>query len=267
VFPAPFGFAGEACPERGEGWTDALIGLQYLRARWYDPATGRFTQVDPFPGLLSLPGTQHPYAYALNNPLRYTDPSGEVVIETVVGAAVAGAAIGAAAGGVSYALRHPGKSLGEYFRDAEFRKAVGTGAASGAMAGAVAAAVPLGFAALGLKAATAGGAAFIGGVGGSLAGAAGQITANLLTPCTKWHQGVQRAMFWGGLGGAAFGWAGWHVRQWWTSRVVKATNVYQDNNGYWRTADGRFARNPNLSANDATTRSSAMKETVPAGVC
>jgi hypothetical protein len=165
---------------------------------------------------------------------------------------------GAAAGGVSYALHNPGKSLDEYVRDAEFRKAVGTDAASGAVA--VAAAVPLGFAALGLKAATAGGAAFIGGVGGSLAGAAGQITANLLTPCTKWHQGVRRAMFWGGLGGAAFGWAGWHVGQWWTSRVVKATNVYQDNNGYWRTADGRFARNPNLSANDATTRSSAMKE-------
>jgi hypothetical protein len=125
---------------------------------------------------------------------------------------------GAAAGGVSYALHNPGKSLDEYVRDAEFRKAVGTDAASGAVA--VAAAVPLGFAALGLKAATAGGAAFIGGVGGSLAGAAGQITANLLTPCTKWHQGVQRAMFWGGLGGAAFAWAGWHVGQWWAARAT-----------------------------------------------
>ena len=52
------------------------------------PATGRFTQVDPFPGLLSLPGTQHPYSYGLNNPLRYSDPSGESVA-LLVGAAAA----------------------------------------------------------------------------------------------------------------------------------------------------------------------------------
>jgi hypothetical protein len=137
----------------------------------------------------------------------------------ILGGAAAGAVIGAVAGGVSHALRNPGKSLGEYVRDAEFRKAVGTSAASGAVFGAVYAAVPLGLAALGLKAATAGGAAFIGWVSGSLAGAAGQITANLLTPCTKWHHGVRRAMFWGGLGGAAFGWAGWHVRQWLANQI------------------------------------------------
>ncbi|HNT78710.1 MAG TPA: RHS repeat-associated core domain-containing protein [Anaerolineae bacterium] len=77
---SPFGYAGE--------WTSAATGLQYLRARWYDPATGRFTQVDPFPGVLSLPGTQHPYSYGLNNPLRYSDPSGESVA-LLVGAAAA----------------------------------------------------------------------------------------------------------------------------------------------------------------------------------
>jgi len=69
-----------------------------LRARWYDPATGRFTQVDPFPGLLSLPGTQHPYAYTLNNPLRYTDPSGESVLATL--ALVSAGIIGGFIGGV-----------------------------------------------------------------------------------------------------------------------------------------------------------------------
>ncbi|MBN2394561.1 MAG: RHS repeat-associated core domain-containing protein [Anaerolineae bacterium] len=58
---------------------------QVLRARWYDPATGRFTQVDPFAGVLSLPGTQQPYAYGLNNPLRYTDPNGESVLLTTLG--------------------------------------------------------------------------------------------------------------------------------------------------------------------------------------
>jgi RHS repeat-associated protein len=59
--------------------TDDDTGLVYLRARWYDSATGRFTTRDPFPGLAVFPRTQHPYVYALNNPINLTDPSGEFV--------------------------------------------------------------------------------------------------------------------------------------------------------------------------------------------
>ncbi len=39
--------------------TDDDTGLVYLRARWYDPATGRFTTRDPFRGLAGYPQTQH----------------------------------------------------------------------------------------------------------------------------------------------------------------------------------------------------------------
>jgi RHS repeat-associated protein len=59
----------------GEQW-DADAGLLYLRARWYDPATGRFLTRDPFPGLAALPQTQHPYVYVGNNPVNLVDPSG-----------------------------------------------------------------------------------------------------------------------------------------------------------------------------------------------
>jgi outer membrane protein assembly factor BamB len=52
------------------------VDLLYLRARWYDPATGRFLTRDPFPGLASLPQTQHAYVYVGNNPVNLTDPSG-----------------------------------------------------------------------------------------------------------------------------------------------------------------------------------------------
>jgi RHS repeat-associated protein len=58
---------------------DVDTGLVYLRARWYDSATGRFTSRDPFQGFVGLPQTQHPYVYALNNPVNHTDPSGEFV--------------------------------------------------------------------------------------------------------------------------------------------------------------------------------------------
>jgi len=44
-------------------------GLQYLRARYYDAATGRFASRDP------LPFAQR-YAYVGGNPVNYVDPGG-----------------------------------------------------------------------------------------------------------------------------------------------------------------------------------------------
>ena len=44
-------------------------GLEYLRARYYDSAIGRFLSKDPLPG-------GNPYAYVGNNPVNFTDPSG-----------------------------------------------------------------------------------------------------------------------------------------------------------------------------------------------
>ena len=56
-------------------------GQMYHRARYYRPETGTFTSKDPFGGTLDWPASQHDYAYAHNNPLRYTDPTGLSVEE------------------------------------------------------------------------------------------------------------------------------------------------------------------------------------------
>jgi RHS repeat-associated protein len=77
---------------------DDATGLIYLRARDYDPATGRFLTRDPFHGLAGLPSTQNPYAYALNNPTTYNDPSGKFVNIII------GALIGAVAGYLAWEL-------------------------------------------------------------------------------------------------------------------------------------------------------------------
>ncbi|MBE0336606.1 hypothetical protein E0698_08950 [Paenibacillus sp. 23TSA30-6] len=62
----------------GEYWDDTT-GLQYLRARWYDPGTARFMGEDTYQGEMSDPRSLNGYAYVANNPLKYTDPSGHKV--------------------------------------------------------------------------------------------------------------------------------------------------------------------------------------------
>ncbi|HHN93732.1 MAG TPA: hypothetical protein ENK17_03110, partial [Anaerolineae bacterium] len=77
-------------------------GLLYLRARWYDPATGRFLTRDPYPGLAVLPATQHSYVYVGNNPVNLSDPGGEFAFIPLLLVGAAGGAIG---GMGYYALR------------------------------------------------------------------------------------------------------------------------------------------------------------------
>lgn len=62
-----FGFAGEQY--------DAETGLYYLRARYYDPVWGRFTQPDPI-GPAPGAGHESTYLYAGGSPLAYVDPTG-----------------------------------------------------------------------------------------------------------------------------------------------------------------------------------------------
>lgn len=66
-------------------YRDATPDHYYLRARYYDPLTGRFLTRDPFPGFATEPQSQNPYAYVSNNPVRYTDPSGLCAAEANLG--------------------------------------------------------------------------------------------------------------------------------------------------------------------------------------
>ena len=47
-----------------------------IRARYYEPSTGRFITQDPFKGNPNDPASLNLYVYCKNNPLKYTDPSG-----------------------------------------------------------------------------------------------------------------------------------------------------------------------------------------------
>ena len=60
---------------RGEQF-DGGLGYYYLRARWMDPAKGRFLGVDPFAGDPASPQQSHDYLYVGADPINYSDPSG-----------------------------------------------------------------------------------------------------------------------------------------------------------------------------------------------
>jgi RHS repeat-associated protein len=55
---------------------DDDTGLCYYNTRYYDPLLGRFIQADTTIPDLGNPQSYNRYSYCLNNPLKYTDPSG-----------------------------------------------------------------------------------------------------------------------------------------------------------------------------------------------
>jgi RHS repeat-associated protein len=52
-------------------------GLYYIGARWMDPELGRFVSMDPKAGDTRSPQSLDRHVYCFNNPLRFTDPTGE----------------------------------------------------------------------------------------------------------------------------------------------------------------------------------------------
>jgi RHS repeat-associated protein len=63
-----FKFTGQAL--------DPGTGLYFMRARYYEPTSGRFLSRDPFPGFAEEPITLHHYIYSGNDPVNFVDPSG-----------------------------------------------------------------------------------------------------------------------------------------------------------------------------------------------
>jgi RHS repeat-associated protein len=77
-----FGALRDSSGSQGNDFTfpgeqvDGSTGLQYLRARYYDLATGRFISRDARPGLKWLPQSTNRYVYGTNRPVVLVDPSG-----------------------------------------------------------------------------------------------------------------------------------------------------------------------------------------------
>jgi RHS repeat-associated protein len=69
---------------------DSKIGQQYLRARYYDPTTGRFNRIDPFFGNLDDPLSLHKYLYCHDDPINGVDTNGEFFLPIIILASLLG---------------------------------------------------------------------------------------------------------------------------------------------------------------------------------
>ena len=66
---------------RGEQY-DSDLGLYYLRARYYNPSTGRFLHRDPEDGKTKVPQSLHKYLFAGGDPINRIDPTWRSMFET-----------------------------------------------------------------------------------------------------------------------------------------------------------------------------------------
>ena len=87
---------------------DEATGLYYYNARYYDAWLGRFIQPDDVIPDLFNPQSYNRYSYCVNNPLRYTDPTGHDYVGDVglmfVGYYQAGAGL---VTGTAFMVAHP----------------------------------------------------------------------------------------------------------------------------------------------------------------
>ncbi len=94
---------------RGEQ-SDLNLGIQYLRARYYDMKNARFLNEDSFEGYQENPISRHKYMYANDNPISGQDPTGWNTM-TELSAAMEGLGILAAAAAAQF---YAGKLLSKF---------------------------------------------------------------------------------------------------------------------------------------------------------
>ena len=79
---------------RGYYW-DSETNLYYLQSRYYDPTTMRFINADGYFSTGQGTNSHNMFAYCENNPVMYSDPTGEFI----------GALVGGLIGGITGFIR------------------------------------------------------------------------------------------------------------------------------------------------------------------
>jgi RHS repeat-associated protein len=137
----------DAAAFTGYQW-DEVLGLHFAQARFYDPGSKQFVQEDPHwnvgnmiygdaptatsGGRVPLPDgaairqAANPYAYCLNSPVNYTDPSGELLPVIAIAIVVVASGVVGAGADVAVQITANGGDWGSV----DMREAIAAGAAS-----------------------------------------------------------------------------------------------------------------------------------------
>ncbi len=105
------------------------FGTINMNGRIYDPRLGRFLSPDPYVQAPYNSQNYNRYSYCLNNPLKYTDPTGEIVVLAAVVFVIKAAIVGAAINGGIYAAKTA--VTGQQWDWNQFGKAAAIGAIAG----------------------------------------------------------------------------------------------------------------------------------------
>ena len=151
---------------RGYYW-DSETNLYYLQSRYYDPTTMRFINADGYFSTGQGTNSHNMFAYCGNNPVMYSDPTGEFIGALVGG--LIGGITGFITGGISAALN------GEDIAAGMLSGALG-GMAGGAVSGAIVEAF--------VSPATSVGSAFLIGAG---SGALGSLVSNTVEQPSNYY--------------------------------------------------------------------------------
>jgi RHS repeat-associated protein len=73
ILATDFGYTGQRLLDSGMG------GIMDYKARFYSPYLNQFTQPDTIIPSPAIPQTWNRYSYAINNPTKFTDPSGHFI--------------------------------------------------------------------------------------------------------------------------------------------------------------------------------------------
>jgi RHS repeat-associated protein len=245
----------------GRPW-DSSAGLYCFGARYYDPVSGRFLTPDTVPGGANLlqAGVLNRYAFELNNPIVYVDPSGHLpawayglilgglviaagvatlgifagvgaiaatagwaataTAMSITGGVVGGAAVGAGVAAIGYSANHTNNS----FSWTNYGIETGVGAGIGALTGLAMPGIGALTANLGWRAGLAWSAALTGAANAGL-DVGGQLVTNAAEGNPLKDGLLQSAVF-GFVFGAAAGALGFGIGRAIAGRVVNRSAAY-----------------------------------------
>lgn len=109
------------------------LALINMNGRFYDPLLARFLSPDNYVQEPDNSQNFNRYSYCLNNPLKYTDPSGEFAIGSLLIGMLSGALIGAGTSAIAYTATTI--LTGAKWNAKDFANSIGLGALSGAIGG------------------------------------------------------------------------------------------------------------------------------------